>query len=129
MYNPAFFEQLCPVLESCINDFDRRDFIFRIFNNAWPEMELKERVRHVAKVLHHFMPKDFPQAANQIITISHALKNGKFPQHGFENIFLAEYVESFGRDFPEIAAQTTIAISDAIGAAYSIERLSMANKV
>ncbi|MEX1241297.1 MAG: hypothetical protein WEB30_16365 [Cyclobacteriaceae bacterium] len=129
MYNPAFFERLCPVLNDCIPGFDRRDFIFRIFNNAWPDMELKERVRHVSKVLYHFLPKDFSLAAKQIIAISHALKKEKFPQHGFEKIFLADYVDQFGREFPELAAAVTEEIRKAIGAEYSIAPALIKDKV
>jgi hypothetical protein len=92
-------------------------------------MELKERVRHVSKVLYHFLPKDFSLAAKQVIAISHALKKEKFPQHGFEKVFLADYVEQFGREFPELAADVKKEVGKAFGGEYSIEPLLMENKV
>ena len=129
MYNPAFFDRLCPVLNDCIAGFDGRDFIFRIFNNAWPDMELKDRVRHIAKVLHHFLPTDFPRAAKLIIAISHALQNENFQQHTLENIFLVEYVEQFGRDFPEIVAEVRKEVAKTIGAEYASEPQLISDKI
>lgn len=129
IYNPAFFEQLCPVLRDSIVDFDDRDFIFRIFNNAWPDMEFKERVGHIAKVLHHFLPEDFPRAAKLIIAISQALKNRKFPHHGFENIFLAEYIDLFGDGFPDLTAKLKKEVSKTIGAEYAGEPLLIGEKI
>ncbi|MEX2234991.1 MAG: DNA alkylation repair protein [Cyclobacteriaceae bacterium] len=101
MYNPSFFDRLCPILKDRIPGFDCRDFIFRIFNNEWPDLELKERVRHISTVLHHFLSKDFSEATQQLIAISQTLKSRHFREQGFENIFLADYIEVFGLEHPE----------------------------
>ena len=92
-------------------------------------MELKARVRHIAKVLHHFLPTDFPSAAKLIISISHALQKENFPQHQFENIFLAEYVEQFGRGFPEIVAAVRKELAKTIGAEYASEHLLISDQI
>lgn len=121
MYNPAFFDTLCPVLNECIPGFDSRDFIFRVFNNAWPDMELKERVTHIANVLGHFLPKDFPSALQPVISISRSLKDMAFPHHGFENMFLAVYIDLYGEKHPDLSAQALKEIRDTIGAEYAVE--------
>ena len=105
MYNPAYFDKLCPVLKQCLPAFDCNDFIFRIFNNDWPEENLKEKVRHISRVLNHFLSENFAEAANQIVEIVDVLKR-HFPARRFENIFLADYVEMFGIDYPDIALRT-----------------------
>lgn len=96
MYNPAFFERLCPVLGQHIPGFDCKDFIFRIFNNEWPDLELKERVRQISRVLHHFLSKDPSEASQQISRITHTLQQCDTHPQSFENIFLADYIATFG---------------------------------
>jgi hypothetical protein len=100
IYNPAYFEKLCPVLEEALPGFDRKQFIFRIFNNDWPDKELKERVRHITQALHVFMPKEFAMAAQKLALISKLLRSHFGPQ-SIENAFLADYAEVYGIHLPE----------------------------
>jgi 3-methyladenine DNA glycosylase AlkC len=101
MYNPAYFESLCPILREGVPGFDCRHFIFRIFNNTWPDLELKQRVRHIALVLGDFLSKDFATASQQIVTISQLLRTKGRTEQNFGNIFLADYIEVFGLGHPD----------------------------
>jgi hypothetical protein len=97
-YDPAFFERLCPVLERCIPAFNSRDFIFRVFNNKWPDMPYHERVTHIASVLRDFLPSDFARAAWCLTEISRCLKRVVISDRGMEFAFLLKYVELFGTE-------------------------------
>jgi 3-methyladenine DNA glycosylase AlkC len=120
MYNPAFFERLCPVLKEYIPGFDSTDFIFRVFNNAWPDLELKERVRHITTVLHYFLSKDFSHACKQLVAISQALKSRHSSGQGFENIFLADYIEVFGQEHPDESLFALGEITKLVSAEFAI---------
>ena len=119
MYNPAYFEKLCPVLSEIIPGFDCRDFIFRIFNNQWPEFELKERVRHISTVLHHFLPEDFPKAARALVSIAGHLRK-MTRQQGFENIFLPDYVEVYGLEHPDESLGALEEITKLVSAEFAV---------
>lgn len=97
MYNPQYFEAMCPVLRDSIPGFDCRDFIFRVFDNQWPDLGLEQRVRHITKALHHFLPDDFPSAVDLLIVVARELEK-RGGSHGFENMFLPEYIEVYGRE-------------------------------
>lgn len=86
-------------------------------------MELKERVRHISKALHHFLPKDFAAAAHHIISISQALRNKDLAEHGYENIFLADYIELFGREHPRESQAALNEVRKTIAAQFATERL------
>lgn len=120
MYNPRFFEKLCPILKMCIPRFDCTDFIFRIFNNQWPDLELKERVRHITIVLHHFLPKDFPQAAQILVRLSQKLRNNGISEQGFETIFLPDYIEVYGLEHPVASLKAIEEITKLVSAEYAI---------
>lgn len=101
MYSPIFFENLCPILQRNIPNFDCQYFIHLVFNNAWPEMELKQRVRHIARVLHNFLPSEFPIAAQWLLTLSVDVDKAGFSKPGFALMFIAEYVTLFGERHPK----------------------------
>jgi 3-methyladenine DNA glycosylase AlkC len=109
MYNPAFFEGLCPVLSKHIPGFDCKQFIFRVFDNSWPDLELKARVRKISLVLHAFMPPEFTVASKILTNISYALRSSELKHNTFSTIFLPDYVEVFGLDYP---AESLIALEE-----------------
>jgi 3-methyladenine DNA glycosylase AlkC len=119
MYNTLYFERLCPVLKECIPGFDCRDFIFRVFNNAWPDLELKERVRQITHALHHFLSVDFPTAANELVMIADRLMEVDRAQ-GFANIFLPDYIEVYGQDHPDESLKALEQITKLVSGEYAI---------
>ena len=119
MFNPAFFEKLCPVLKDCIPQFDCRDFIVRIFNNQWPELELKQRVRHITTVLHQVLPSDFTLALRHITAISKHLEAEDRLQR-FEYIFLPDYIEVYGLDYPDESLEALGEITRLVSAEFAV---------
>ena len=120
MYNPAFFERLCPALKHSIPGFDCRDFILRIFNNQWPDLELKERVRHISVVMHHFLPKDFPSASDMLVKLSESLRSQGAREQGFETIFIADYIQVFGLNYPDESLNALEHITKLVSAEFAI---------
>jgi 3-methyladenine DNA glycosylase AlkC len=120
MYNPAFFEKLCPILKECIPGFDCRDFIFRVFNNSWSDLELKQRVRHVAKTLHHFLPEDFPKAAKLLANLSQHLRATGVRQQSFGTIFICDYIQVYGLAYPDESLKALEEITKLVSAEFAI---------
>jgi 3-methyladenine DNA glycosylase AlkC len=119
MYNPAYFERLCPVLKTHIPGFDCKYFIIRVFNNAWPDLELKDRVKHITNVLHDFLPPKFPEASKQLVLISRTLRQQGSSQ-GFENIFLPEYIGMYGLDHWDESMKAIEELTKLVSAEYAI---------
>jgi 3-methyladenine DNA glycosylase AlkC len=118
-YDPTFFEGLCNVLQETIPGFDERQFIYRVFDKTWPDLELKERVRKITLVLHQFMPQDFSLAANLIVCISRSLLDRKqnFP---FGNIFLPDYVAVFGLSEFKASMAAMVEVTKLVSAEFAI---------
>lgn len=119
MYNPAYFEALCPVLARCIPNFDCKKFIMLIFNNEWPDKELKERVRHISNTLHYFLSDDFPIAAKQVVRISNELLLTTREQN-FASIFLPDYIEVFGLDHPQASLEALGEVTKLVSAEFAV---------
>ncbi|HEY0652323.1 MAG TPA: DNA alkylation repair protein [Chryseosolibacter sp.] len=120
MYNPDFFERLCPVLRSSIPGFDCKYFIHRIFNNEWPDLELKQRVRHIAVTLHDFLPADFPEAADILVRLSEQLRENEIHEQGFATIFIPQYIQVYGLDHPTVSLNALEKITQLVSAEFAI---------
>jgi 3-methyladenine DNA glycosylase AlkC len=95
MYNVQFFERLCPVLTEVIPDFNERKFIHAVFNDKWPDLELKQRTRQITLALHQCLPVDFSKAVDLIVNVSAQLRRQGWEQH-YPFIFLPDYIEVYG---------------------------------
>lgn len=119
MYNPEFFEKLCPVMRSTIPNFDCKYFIHRVFNNEWPELELKQRVRHIAVTLHDFLPQNFSEAVEILTNLSEALRDN-IREQGFATIFIPEYVQVYGINHPQQSLRALEKITQLVSAEFAI---------
>lgn len=97
-YSPAFFDTLTNRLSKAIKGFDKPLFISKIFFAGWDALELKQRMRHTAVVLHDFLPHDFKKAADSLIKITDVLLDGREGAMDFLHMFLPDYVELYGID-------------------------------
>lgn len=120
MYNPHFFEHLCPVLKEVIPQFEERKFIYRVFNKEWPDLELKQRTRQVTLALHSFMPGEFPKAAEIIIAISDLLRKNKEREQRYPLIFLPEYIGLYGQFNFEVSMKAIQEITKLVSAEFAI---------
>ena len=112
IYRPAFFERLCPLLQQHIPGFDSREFIFHIFDNGWPDLSYFERTRKISRILHRFMPGNFPAAVSLLVGLSSEI--GEFENADLECGFMLDYIEVFGSEFPLASSLALEEISRAI---------------
>ncbi len=122
MYNPQFFERLNAVLIETIPSFDERRFIFRIFDCTWPDLELKQRTRQVTLALHEFMPKEFPEAAKIITSISGALRCRKEKEQSYPFIFLPDYIELYGLENFDESMKAIEEVTKLVSAEFAIRQ-------
>jgi 3-methyladenine DNA glycosylase AlkC len=120
MYNPGFFETLCPVMRRSIPNFDCKYFIHRVFNNEWPDLELKQRVRHIAVTLHDFLPDDFPNASRILVNLAKTLTVNAVREQGFATIFIPEYIQVYGLDHPTDSLNAIEEITQLVSAEFAI---------
>ena len=126
MYDPFFFEQLCPVLREVLPSFDERRFIYRVFDTRWPDLTLTERVRHIAYALHVSMPPHFPVAADLIVALSSKLMGmGAKPQQ-FPYIFLQDYLGRFGSNYHEEAMRAIGEVTRLVSGEFAVRNFLIA---
>ena len=89
LYSKEFIEKLSNKLLSIYSDFKKENFINSIFDNTWQDLELKARMRHIALILHKFLPSSYDKQLE-------ILKEAKEDFTGLEAMVFQDFVEVFG---------------------------------
>ncbi|MDZ7819314.1 MAG: hypothetical protein U5K55_12235 [Aliarcobacter sp.] len=55
LYSKEFVEKLTNKLFLIYSDFEKENFINSIFDSSWENLELKQRMRHIAITLHKYL--------------------------------------------------------------------------
>ena len=98
LYSPSFFNHLGDLLVGLIPDFSKDTFIQDIHDSDWEGRELKERMSHIADVLHRHFPDDYKRSLKIIMNLTQAVPNSLLADHSYEFIFLPDYIERYGLD-------------------------------
>jgi 3-methyladenine DNA glycosylase AlkC len=73
--------------------FQQEAFIKRVFDQEWPERELKQRMRHISVVLHDMLPREYRDALKILRRSAPSLAG-----HGIIQLVLPDFVEVYGLD-------------------------------
>lgn len=98
LYSPAFYNRLSSVLTTTVPNFDTQKFTQNIFVAHFDSMELKERMKHTSQVLHHFLPKNYPQTITILKKTIEQLRIQGIGEDGLAYMFLPDYIETYGID-------------------------------
>jgi len=94
IYNPTYVQQLADTLGQTIPNFPKADFLKTSLNDNWPQLELKDRMRHLSKqiAVHIGLPylESLPYLKECIKHLEDA---------SFGNLIFPDYVEREGIDY------------------------------
>ncbi len=119
IYNEAFFNQFTAVLTKTLKGFDKKGFLKKVYDDSWEARELKQRMKHIALVLHEFLPGQYDKDISQIKDIITALRKGGI-SGGLEYMVFTEYVENFGLEHYDISMSAMEFITQFISCEYAI---------
>ena len=61
LYSKEFIEKLANKLFLIYSDFQKENFINSIFDTTWENLELKQRMRHIALTLNEYLPFSYEE--------------------------------------------------------------------
>lgn len=102
IYNTRFFHELILAVEPVVPKFDKKKFMALVHDAGWEQRELKQRMKHIAMVLHQFLLNDFKKDIAAICKIIQQARKNKVREQTLEYMFLPEYVALFGMDHFEV---------------------------
>lgn len=96
LYTPELLQQLADLLQQQYKPFDKKQFFKTVFDNEWPNRELKQRMRHITHSIHQFLPLPYGKQMEVLIPIAHHFR-------GFVAILFPDFVEVYGVEEPDIS--------------------------
>ncbi len=102
MYNESFFEGFITIFKNVYPNLNIEKFRADILDNTWEDLELKQRMQHIAVVMYKHLPSDYGKATSIIIDMVKQLKVSE-ESMSFEYMFFPEFIEQFGLDNYEIS--------------------------
>jgi 3-methyladenine DNA glycosylase AlkC len=106
IYNDSFFTRLCDALQQIIKDFDKKAFLKEIKNKHWENLELKQRMRHIAEVVYLHLKGDFKNKASQCVQLVECLQIKNKKEQSLEFMFIPQILELYGIEQADIVLNT-----------------------
>ncbi len=123
IFSSQFFDELGAAAKVSLPQFHKKKFLDLVYNDTWNEKALKERVRHIAQALQHFMPKEFSQSSAQLLQLTDVLQKKRGGTGGFEFMFLPDFVELYGQHDYKNSIKCIERITPFISCEYAIRPL------
>lgn len=98
LYSPSFIAQFADSFQKVLPTVNKRKFIEQINTPAFADYELKERMAHIAHVLHNFLPQPYANASVYLTKLIDQVKKEGPTASSIEYLFLPEYIHLYGLD-------------------------------
>jgi hypothetical protein len=90
-FQRPFFERLAAAIAAACPGFHQDRFLALVYDDEWPGLALKARMRHASEALGQTLPRDFRQALGILMAVEQQFQ-------GFDHLLFADFVERFGVD-------------------------------
>ena len=101
MFSRPLLENFSQQVYTVWPSFDRTAFLDRVFDPAWAQRELKQRMRHIAESLRAGLPPAYPAALDVVTGVAEQWLRTHGEGMKFEYCFIPDFVEVYGLDDPE----------------------------
>ena len=88
-FSEEFVHQLAEVMGQVYAPFDRARFLDLVLTDAWPDRELKDRMRHLSHCLHAVLPADYPETLPLLLRAAPSFR-------GLQAMVFCDYIEVYG---------------------------------
>ncbi|MBC7866402.1 MAG: DNA alkylation repair protein [Gloeobacteraceae cyanobacterium ES-bin-316] len=106
IYNPVFFDEFTIAISKAKPRFDKGSFCASIQSEGWDKMELKQRMRHIASVLHKELAGNYPQKLEQLLKIMDFVPRKSAGEYGsLAYMLIPDFVEQYGLDDLKISLE------------------------
>lgn len=101
--------------------FKTSDFINHVFDYTWEQRELKDRMHHIAAMLHNHLHGDYEKQIYLLLKVSSQFS-------GFEYMFFPDFVEQFGLEYEEISLSALEEFTKTSSAEFAIRPFIVRNQ-
>lgn len=103
IYSKTLLQEFAAITQREWPSFPVDPFLNAVFDKTWLDLELKARTKHISTCLLAHLPQDFKAAVQVLTDVSQRLTGDLEGKLAFEYGFVADFLENFGVEQPDIA--------------------------
>lgn len=88
-FQPDMIARLGSQVEKAYSPFSGKHFVRTVISDPWESLELMDRMRKVTDCLHQFLPDDYPEALEILVSIATDFE-------GFDSLVFPDFVRRYG---------------------------------
>ncbi len=120
MYSPELVGKIAAEIKADYPAFDMAVFIAFVFDDEWPTLELKQRMRKISSGLHHCLPQPTQKAIELVAKTAGRMVARDGERMAFEWMVFPDFVEAFGTDDVDTALPVLETITQLASAEFAI---------
>jgi len=101
IFSRPLIEPFVAEVASVWGNFPAQPFLHQLFDSNWENLELKQRIRRISEVLRENLPPAYSEALEIVVKTTERYLDRHGDSLSFEYIFLPDFVEAYGVDFPD----------------------------
>jgi 3-methyladenine DNA glycosylase AlkC len=101
IYTKQFFNRFIDSIKKIEPQFDDQSFLNKIYDKDWESRELKQRMRHITRVLEAHLLGTYEENINVILNSIPQLIEDGFKPNNLEFMFYPDFIELYGLEYLE----------------------------
>ncbi len=116
----SFILRLSRALDKSYEGFSAASFLRNVLNKEWKDLELKQRLSHICRVMAQHLPSEYPKALEAVLKAAPDFS-------GFEALFFPEFVATYGLDkkHVKISRQALVELTQYSSAEFAVRPFIM----
>lgn len=121
-FSKEYFQALGKLLKQQVPEVSVSKFVSHCYPPAFERMELKDRMRHTAKVLGSFLNPHYPTACHQLIGIIEGFEQSTNPKETIQvaHLFFPEFITAYGLTDIKTSIQTMERVTQFISCEFAV---------
>ncbi len=78
LINETLIGKISSDLKAVIPAWNHADFMKSVFNEAWKDFELKQRIKHVSSMIHQEMDMPYVDAVHYLMKVAHGFSGFEY---------------------------------------------------
>jgi 3-methyladenine DNA glycosylase AlkC len=96
LYTPQLIARLADEIRHSYPSFNAKAFQRTVLNEQWPQLELKQRMRHIAQSIHRHLPVPYAEQIRVLTEVAPRFT-------GFLALLFPDFVEVYGLEDPDVS--------------------------
>jgi len=111
IYSPAFLKTFSAHLQKHLPGIQEKYFLKKVYAQVWDDLELKQRMRRIAEVLHELIPGTYPQQLKVLVLLSKDLQKTANGEMSLACMCIPDFIGHYGLQHPEISLKAMESIT------------------